>query len=114
MGHGRPGGLRPSSSAFLSGHGRDLDVFLHRFSGQLGEYSGEVDAGSPSLLPQRPHHPGGQQERFEERREHQAGTTEDEPGAVEGRRGQEDGGHDQRRRLPRMLRQDERGRQGGL
>ena len=114
MGHGRSGRLRSSSTSLVSGHGRDPDVFLDRFAGQLGEYSGKVDAGSSSLLPQRPDHPCGQQEGSEERREHEEGTAEDESGAVERRRRKENGGHDQRRRLPRMLSQDKRGRPGSF
>lgn len=44
------------------------------------EHPGEVDPGGEALLPQRAHHPGGEQEGPAERRAHAAGAGEDEAG----------------------------------
>ena len=62
MGHGWSGGLRSPPAAVLPGHRRHLDVLQHRFAGLAREHPREVDAGGQTLLPQRPHHLGRQQE----------------------------------------------------
>ena len=56
VGYGWSRRLRPTQTSLLPGHRRDPHVFLHWFTGQLGEYSGEVDPGSPPLLPQCAHY----------------------------------------------------------
>lgn len=45
------------------------------------EYSGEVDSRGEAFLSQRPHHPGGKQERPAERRAHTPRARQDEAGA---------------------------------
>lgn len=54
-------------------------VLIARFFARR-EHSREVDPRSEALLPQRSHHPGGQQEGLEERRSHPPGAGQDEAG----------------------------------
>ena len=49
-----------------------------------------------------------------QRPQHDQGAREDEAGAGEARGGSDDGREDQRLRLPRVLGQEQGGRQGGL
>uniref|UniRef100_A0A8C3TS76 Uncharacterized protein n=1 Tax=Catharus ustulatus TaxID=91951 RepID=A0A8C3TS76_CATUS len=82
--------------------------------GLAGEHPGEVGARGEALLPQRPHHPGGQQEGPAERRARaeRAGPHEAGAGAHRGRPGH---GHSHPGlRLPGVLGQDQGGRPGGL
>merc|ERR1711971_363372 len=87
---------------------------LRPLSYPLGEHPGEVDARGEALLPQRPHHPRRKQKGPAQRPEHDQGVGEDEAGAGEARGGPDDGREDQRLRLPRVLGQEQGGRQGGL
>lgn len=60
----------------------NLFPFLHR------EHSREVDPGGQTLLSQRSHHPGGQQERSAKRRTHAPRAGQDEAGTFSSNLGQ--------------------------
>ena len=63
VGHSRSGRLWPLTTTVLPWHRRHSHVLLHRQPWQLGEHPREVDTRGEALLPQCPHHLGGQQER---------------------------------------------------
>jgi len=107
VGHCWTGRLRSAPSIVVPGHRRYSHVLFHRQSRQLGKYPGEVDAGSPPLLPERSDHSRRQQERSAPGRDDQARADEDEAGAGEARGGQGRRGEDQCILIPRVLGEDQ-------